>query len=932
MEKILDVINHVKHNINVLNYDEIKKNIETILQDEIANNFFNDEDIDFIIDIITDNIDLDQNTLKEIICNLKKKIEYKILVSNDENNSEIINNFSKETNHVYNILLDIFSKFGYVFIHPEKLVILWNEKDLKNSDNSILFKYDKKSNKTLLNYSNTEALNKDTEYIIKYVNYDLILNTNNFKNYPAEIFNNFNRKIGIFEDKNGFNTNFQLEVYNNQMTIHNIHYKGLITIFFNNKKKTFFLNDQKSVEKILNYYKKDIIKIFKKNKIYGLKLQYTFLKNEFLKNYMDFILKIFEYDDPKLYKLKEETNHINIYINKTPENNFFEIENKCPHEETITNFFKDQNNYFKNLGEFIENNIDYKDDIAVCKLCGEIITNLNLNELNDFDSTKYVGYINNILDFPPYNNIFNSKYYFENFFFLFNNYTKINFINNTDYIIKISLDNFIYISSNRLELEYKYKEDINNNNIFFIRFSNNFFEIDLEKEKYSEKKTVFTYFLIIMILCSFLTIKEYNHLIFVKKIINLKKLKKYENIDFDNILTIFIIFLFKNLNIEFYDGKNKFERINRTIKIYKNIINDELKTIYFNKAKLIENFIITKRNIDYNLYINYTDEVYTSPYSDLDDHGNYLLEIENIYNNILYNPEYNFFSLCNFNINENNIQYEKEYDDSVFIDFNELKNFDIEKKYQKLFLNVSEQFNNIKYFLYKNKQCTIKSLSEQKIVKNQVVNKNINYATDIGISINDLSENINKNKDDYVDDDNTKTFISKRNEEILNSKESKIDKKINNESITEENIGGSKFIDNQNIDENVLNDVDNNFLLIFNNKTIFKTLIELENIEPDIDSVELKFFLNGDKYVFIKTLNKEQFLEVIEEFISFLEIFFNILIKSNFYEYFKNNYYNYYDKNTLIKIKFFIVIFLIKKNILKENFINTYVDFLDHNI
>lgn len=917
MEKIIEVINFIKENINTLNYDEMKNNMKRILQKEISSNFFKEEDLDFMLDLILDNTELNTDTLKEIILNFKKKIEYKVLLSN-ESNSELNKSYTKYNINVFTNILNIFSDFGYIFIHPEKLVVLWNEKDLKNSENSV-FVYNKKTNQTLIKYSDTEKLNKETEYIIKYVNYDLILNTNNFKNYPVDVFDNFDRKIGLFSDKNGFMSKYQLNVYNNQTSIHDFFYKGLITVFLNKNKKTFFLKDNNTIENMLKYYRKDIIKLFKKNKFYGLKLQYFFLKNDFLKDYIDLILKIFEYDNPRLYPLEEEKKIIEIIINDNKENVYYEIQDKCPHEKIVNNFFQDQENYFKNIEKFMEENINYENDLAICKICNEVIVNLNIHELNEYDSNKYIGYINNILDYPPYNSIFNLKYYFENFFFLFNNYTKISFINNTEYITKISVDNFIHISSNRLELEYKYRQNILNNDIFFIRFANNFFEIDLEKEKFTEKKTVFSYFLIIMVLCSFLTIKDYNHLIFIKKVINLKKLKNDE-INFDNIITLFIIFLFKNLNITYYnENKNKFERINTTIKIYKEIVNDELKTIYNNKAKLIENFIVNKQNIDYNIYIAYSKDI-RSPYTDLNEDGQYILDLENVFSTQQYISKYNFFSLYNnTHYKQNNIIELKQEKDDIFVDFNELNSFEIESKYEKdLYIKITEAFYKIKYFLYENKTCIVKSLSEQKIIRKKNIEKNdVNYISSVGINIQDITENINKNTINYITD-KEEIFIEERNKEILSKNESDDEQDI--ETITIEDIGGSNNSNNP-IEEFI---DDENYILIFNNKSVFKNFIELDNLIPVTDSSELKFFLNGDKYVFKKQINKSMFLEIIENFILFVKQYFNINFYSNFYNYFENNYINVYDKNFLIKIKLFIIIILIKNNKIKKDFIHEY--------
>lgn len=78
----------------------------------------------------------------------------------------------------------------------------------------------------------------------------------------------------------------------------------------------------------------------------------------------------------------------------------------------------------------------------------------------------------------------------------------------------------------RLELEDKYKTNIENNEIFLFRLSKTFFEFNDESERYKDKKHVFSYILIIIIIISMLSIKDFNEFVFRRNKINITKINK----------------------------------------------------------------------------------------------------------------------------------------------------------------------------------------------------------------------------------------------------------------------------------------------------------------------------------------------------------------------------------------------------------------------
>lgn len=624
MDKITEIIEFIKKNNDSLSIENLNINIQEKLIIELKRHILKLSDIDFLIDLTIQNITLSTDIIKDIFENSKKKIDHKVILSNTD--QVVIDNTNVSNKNMYNTLfLNILSTYGQIHMKPDKIVLLWNDntkiKNINSTTKSNLFDASNifTSDKEIaINSKNSNTYTEDgTRIIIKYVNYNILTPESNTTMYNKEkIFNNYKRRFGLKQYDNGFKTKYQLNLpiesdyfYTSVTTF----YKGNVVVYFNDRFKTFTLKTREDLVKIIDYYQEDLLTFFKKRPDVFLKNLYLFYASDIVpaKYTNNFLLSLSgtSFTFPK----KEYVDFIEVEVpEKENENSFLLNIEPCTHEQILDSYLSDRENYFNNVNKFIEEYVDYKNGLAVCKLCNENIVALNIKEALYVDKTKFIVNINdNSLNYAPYNKFSDAKYYFENFFYLFSYHTKLTLIGNNDSVIRISLDNFIFLSSKRLEFEAKYKNEIKNNNIFLLRLSNNFFEVDTEKERYQTKKNMFSYFLIAIITMIFLPLRDINEFIFYKKKINLAKTKKQlDTVTFEDVIVLFLNYFFKHLKMEYYPDSTETEKLKRlaiTLEIYKDLFNEETLVLFNNKKHFVEDDFKNKNKIKYELDLGRTE-------------------------------------------------------------------------------------------------------------------------------------------------------------------------------------------------------------------------------------------------------------------------------------------------------------------------------------
>lgn len=113
-----------------------------------------------------------------------------------------------------------------------------------------------------------------------------------------------------------------------------------------------------------------------------------------LKKNSEFLIKILESTYTKYPKYKYD-NIKNIIHNKNDSGLYFDIEN-CEHDNILYKFINNSTNtLFENINKFIDEYVNYKNGLSICKICGENITMLNIKAPLFIDNKKYIVNINN---------------------------------------------------------------------------------------------------------------------------------------------------------------------------------------------------------------------------------------------------------------------------------------------------------------------------------------------------------------------------------------------------------------------------------------------------------------------------------------------------------------------------------------------------------
>lgn len=624
MDKVKAIISQIKKLFNEFDYNEdiIFQNITQEYSADIEKNGFSKKDIIFLIELCVTNITLSDDILKDIFLNSRNKIEQKILVSTTD---QAVNAASDNTKLDVQTL-NIFSTNGSIFILPEKLVLLWNNKMGNNKF--------KKSSYSNQNYEDEEGIKLD----IKSINYFIFLDREDSitdSSYLSELTNNYLRNFGI-EKMSGFKTRYQLVIpLDNDSAFTSIEepYLGECIIYMEDAAAKLRIDKEVDIYKAISKFKKNIISLFSKNNIKALNLLRLFFTNNYLYPHIDIIFKSLE-KTKTLIKKTKITTFQNVEEKQTNNllNHLFMTE-PCDHVEAYRKVYK-SGNYFDNVNEFIKNYINYTDGRAICVLCNESIKELNIQGVFFIDKEKFITTPDDILLYAPYNKFNNLKFFMDNLLYIFMFNTKMG-IYNTSYVTRVLVDNLILVSSKRIELEIEYKKDIIEENIFLLRLTNNFFEsYDLEKERYKEKRMMYTNLPAYIIILITATLGDYYDYFFLKKRMKLDKINiNWNEILFEDVIAYIIDSIFKNVVENYTEQAERLRimRIKRSIQIYNEIFNEEFKMLFKEKKIVFEKYLkrLSERIPFYKIerIANFMDGTFATEFNSL---GQYLLSVNKV--------------------------------------------------------------------------------------------------------------------------------------------------------------------------------------------------------------------------------------------------------------------------------------------------------------
>lgn len=660
MDKIQIIIDEIKNVFKPSDDQEkILKYIETKYEIDIIKTGLTTRDLEFLIELTVLNNNITTELLKDIFLTSKNKIQERVLVSVSDTNVPDI-----EKNNILDLqVIDIIRDVGIVLIKPKEVFLLWN-----NKNKNILVKDD-------ANEGNIK---------IKLVNYSVFLDRettfNNNDPFLTTITDDYMRNFG-FEKTQGYKSHYHLllSIENeNTYTCINEAFLGDSTVYIGKEYYSLNLRIKKNIYTILGKMKTTLIELFsKKNKklINYLKL---FLTSESLFPHLDIIFDSIKKNKILIPKQKI-SNH--VYVEEDIENNLAKqvfMTEECTHQEEYNKVYS-SGDYFNMVNNFIKTYINYEDGRAICVLCNEIVKELNIQASFFIDKEKFITTPgDDILDFPPYNKFNNLFFFMDNLFYSFMFVTKMGVYNNV-MVTRLLIDNLVFVSSKRIDLENKYKDDINNNNIFLLRLTNNFFEpFDLEKERFKEKRTMFTNLPAYLIIFVTSSLSDYYDFFFFKKKIKLDKINKnWSLITFEDIMSYIIDMIFKNTIIETNYTETKetqrIEKIKRSLRIYYEIFNEEFRLLYDEKKILVERYLkrLSGRELKYNIYTigNFMDGIFATEFNNI---GQYILNVKKI-DMLRHKKEIEYYR------NRNSLT--ADINTNVNVDIFNKKNFNIDKTF-----------------------------------------------------------------------------------------------------------------------------------------------------------------------------------------------------------------------------------------------------------
>lgn len=576
MDKLRLIIQEIKDNT-----DKSEEEIRSIITrrfffDGIESSISN-RNISFLITLCSDNKELSNELLEVLFLTSMNRVEKKILQNVTNAKQKSVQSVLKPN------LLNILTRYGSIKLLPENIILFWNNR----------LNYDIKKSITDL-----ESIKGREGVLLKPFDYGLLIVGNTDNGEFAHVTDGYTRNFGLVITDGFVPGTFQLVIDTDIGKVFSsisLLYAGEVEISLGGTKKKFSIKEHEDMKNVFKTYKKEIIDIMRNNQGYAIQNMYGFVMNEIvhplLPQYILALDKIYPSYDKQVVK------NLQMVKNKEQERPVMIFNTPCPHikdyEEILTKK-KDNISYFELLNDYITKYIDYNNGSAICKECNENVTEFTIQGSFFLDKTKFQISSSNILQFPPYNKFSNIQYFSENIRYIFSTYAKMG-IHELSLFTRLLVDFLIHISSNRIELEEKYRADIRAKNLFLLRLNNNFFDsIDVEKEMFKDERMKFTNipaFIIILITSS---MRDYYDFFFVKNKGVIKKISKdISKVRFDDAIVFIIDHVFKKIINDYSQEKEsvRISNLSRTVQIYIEMMPEEIKFRYNDKKILFERFI-----------------------------------------------------------------------------------------------------------------------------------------------------------------------------------------------------------------------------------------------------------------------------------------------------------------------------------------------------
>lgn len=531
----------------------------------------------FLYTILEKNINLSNEIIIKLYLDKFNTIIKEVIV--DSNVTTI-----EHEDHNYQFLKLLNSLYLFYFI-PKKTLLLWNDNYIINdlskleyknvllTDNELISAI----SSPLISTSKVKTKKKKTELIIFKTNYVELSKYTHDVNY--RLFNNLNRIVSINTGNQPLlNYYLILNIDNDSKLYFNVYDKvktNKVTI----KNKEYSL---KSINKIIDTFKNDLLKIPN------------------IKCYLNLLTAIPElrYLIPKIFNNKPslnlfQTSNKQIFIPRVESISLPSV--YCEHEKVLDDLKIISSDYSIKYNTFIRDYIVYVNDTPVCSICGTYIPLFMIQE--SFYIKKQGELLitlvrENIFNFYPYSQFKDGKLTIQliinTFDTLYNIITDFS-LNN---ISRLVIDWMLELNNKRMINEEKYSEVIKKSDLFFLRMDINVFNIDFNiKEKYSEKKLINLYIIVLLVLLENMSFNTFIYFI-----------NRFNNKNMDKIFELIIKNVFSR------SLKIKVENLEEIIKVYIELFNDELKLFHQTLTNVWNENIYIINLEKKNIYI--TDEYF----------------------------------------------------------------------------------------------------------------------------------------------------------------------------------------------------------------------------------------------------------------------------------------------------------------------------------
>ncbi|BAO49510.1 putative RNA polymerase associated transcriptional specificity factor [Alphaentomopoxvirus acuprea] len=691
---IINLIDYMKQGINnKLTIDEFIIHNSELYTDYVSyNSIISESDFKFLYGIIEKDPTLNNNIIFNIFKLSQISFDQNVYISKLITNKPIVQ-INKDID-INNYML-LLNKLVLIQPLPKFINILWDTKTKINNIEDL--GYINNSTSTILSTIEYSKIN------IIYISYsqlfsqfeknkDLLSMQRKFK-----IYNNLTRIIGVpISSSNQVLDYFIIATINNNSLIYTISDSiatKKIKIF---EYGTYSLKDIKSIiQDTINLVSTHII-----NNNKHLLYQRVFISPILNIYYSSIFPVITKY----INIAPEYTYYYKLY---EPEPLQYDI-TICAHVDNAKKLFKSVVNFYENTNKFLNEYILFKNKLAICKICGEVLDMLNFEEATYLQSRGeiiIISNIDNIFQYETYSKLINAEIFLSDIISIYDDIFKTNRISEFNNVSRLIIDFFIHINTNRLEYQDKYKDELGKSKLFFIRLTNNIFIASFhEKEQYKEERYLNMFIIIVICLILDSNFNELINIIRNNRNINTKldsnNIKKSLNNFIYDIVMIFLI------NQKIITKDDTIINIKIIINTYLEILTNELQAYYnilltrfYNNIDIIKFDIIdiveiplTPINIKYN-YNNINNFISLNI--------NSLENITNYKENIPINIKINYISIDDLNI--------KHYDDFDNDDINMelsmiINKFKLEIYYKNILINYMEQIDDNNFYIDTNQR------------------------------------------------------------------------------------------------------------------------------------------------------------------------------------------------------------------------------------